>query len=58
MAFWFEALFRSLRLDACEFNHRRPFFGFIRNQLTELGWSHDHRVGAQGRKPSLEGGIG
>src|SRR6516225_1115522 len=53
-----ETLLLSLRLDTGEFDHLRPFFDFIRNQPVELGWSYHHRVGAQGRKPSLDGGIG
>ena len=52
------ATMELLDLDACELDHLCPFFGFIRNQLAELSWSHNHRVGAQGREPSLKGRIG
>jgi hypothetical protein len=52
------ATMELLDLNASELDHLRPFFGFIRNQLAELGWSHHHRVGAQGRESSLEGRVG
>jgi hypothetical protein len=39
------ATIELLDLNASELDHLRPFFGFIRNQLAELGWSHDHRIG-------------
>src|SRR6266700_1999998 len=47
-----------LRLDAGGADHPAPFFGFLRDQLAELGGRASERLAADGGKPRLHPGVG
>src|SRR5712675_2440434 len=47
-----------LRLDAGGADHPAPFFGFLRDQLAELGGRARERLAADGGKPRLHSGVG